>query len=50
MSHDLTKFSAVETLGYALMYGRKRKGPLKNPHHLEAWKAAEDTPRKIPTL
>ena len=40
LHHDLSKFSGVETLGYAIKFGRKNpKIELKNPKDIALWEA-----------
>ena len=41
MKHDLSKFSAVEALGYAVKFGRENSSkPLKNSRHIAMWESA----------
>lgn len=41
LNHDLSKFSAIEVLGYGLKFGRKNNiQPLKNPQHIALWEEA----------
>jgi hypothetical protein len=41
INHDLSKFSAVEALGYGYRFGRKDSSqPLKNKTHIALWDAA----------
>ena len=41
MKHDLSKFSAVEAVGYGWKFGRlKSSKPLKNSDHLAMWESA----------
>ena len=41
LDHDLSKFSAIEVLGYSFKFGRKKTSdPLKNQVHIELWDKA----------
>ena len=41
LDHKLSKFSAIEVLGYSFQFGRKKNSdPLKNQVHIDLWDKA----------